>query len=347
MTVHFTNPDGFFPSPDRNPYYIVTPPYTRRSAGIRTLHFLCHALNSVGQSAFLFFDRQSWPQTLEVNPEFLTPVLTQDIINYHFERSRCPIVVYPEIISGNPLAAPMVVRYLLNFPGLLGGDRSYDHNEIRFGYSGVLARAAGSSDDNVLFVPISDTRVFHPRPEIQRTLVSFHAKKYKMLESDPTFCHPDDAIEITDHMMPDEIADIFTRSKLFYCYENSALALEAGLCNCPTVFIKNKNFTDLIADPEDSQDGVAFSDDPAEIEMARLSVGSIYPKFIAAQKTFWHQLDHFVTLTQQHAARRTYPTKISIDTFEKREIKRSASSRKTPLQSLLAKLARRPIDYVR
>ncbi len=157
-------------------------------------------------------------------------------------------------------------------------------------------------------------------------------KKYKMLESDPTFCHPDDAIEITDHMMPDEIADIFTRSKLFYCYENSALALEAGLCNCPTVFIKNKNFTDLIADPEDSQDGVAFSDDPAEIEMARLSVGSIYPKFIAAQKTFWHQLDHFVTLTQQHAARRTYPTKISIDTFEKREIKRSASSRKTPLQ---------------
>ena len=294
------------------------------------LHFLSHALNSIGQSAFIFLDRRAERQELEINPEFSSPVLTQAIINYHFEKQRCPVVVYPEIISGNPVAAPFVVRYVLNFPGLLGGDKCYDKDELCFGYSRTLARAAQASEENVLFIPISDTRVFHPNyAKTPRTTTCFYAKKYKSLEREHelVFTHPQEAIEIDEHMSHEEIADIFNRSELFYCYENSALALEAALCRCPTLFVKNRFFTDLIVDLEDGQDGWTCSDKPDEIERARLSVDNVFPKYMEAQRTFWQQLDRFIAITQQRAAMTSYVSPFSIGALEDAKRSRKDASR--------------------
>ncbi len=308
-----TDPTYFFPQFNRHPYYIVTPSYTRRSAGVSALHFLCHALNAVGQNAFIFFDQRAYPRSPNVNPEFLTPVLTQGIIDFHFEKQCCPVVIYPEIVSGNPASAPAVVRYVLNFPGLLGGDKHYDAEELCFGYSRTLARAARAPDENVLFIPVSDTRIFHPNyPKVPRAVACFHAKKYKNLEVNPVFCHPKSAIEIMDDMSREEIASIFNRSDLFYCYENSALALEAALCNCPTLFVKNRFFTDTIVDSEFGQDGWTCSNEPADIERARLSVSKVFTQYIESQKTFWQQLERFIAITRQHAAKRSYTAPISI-----------------------------------
>ena len=37
-------------------------------------------------------------------------------------------------MPGNPWGAPQVVRWVLNVPGLLGGDRSYASDELLFAY---------------------------------------------------------------------------------------------------------------------------------------------------------------------------------------------------------------------
>jgi hypothetical protein len=43
---------NLFPTPGA-PYYIVSPPYTEKSAGVKVLHMLCHALNVSGQRAYM------------------------------------------------------------------------------------------------------------------------------------------------------------------------------------------------------------------------------------------------------------------------------------------------------
>ena len=63
----------------KNPYYIVSPNYTRESAGIRALHLLCHYLNINGERAYLLIYpyRNSTPSS----PDLYTPLLTQEIVN--------------------------------------------------------------------------------------------------------------------------------------------------------------------------------------------------------------------------------------------------------------------------
>ena len=45
------------------------------------------------------------------------------------------LVVYPEIVSGNPLNADKVARWVLYFPGIKGGDKVYNNNEYVFTFS--------------------------------------------------------------------------------------------------------------------------------------------------------------------------------------------------------------------
>ena len=81
-------------SKPRRPFYIEAPSYRRTSAGIRVMHLLCHALNSVGEEAYVY--------PTETNPSLDTPIATPEIIERHRATGRQPIVVYPEVVSGNP-----------------------------------------------------------------------------------------------------------------------------------------------------------------------------------------------------------------------------------------------------
>jgi hypothetical protein len=96
----------------RRPYYIDAPAYRRTSAGIRVMHLLCHALNSIGEEAYVY--------PTETNPTLNTPLVTPEISARHKAAGREPIVVYPEVVPGNPRKAASVVRYVLNRAGLLG-----------------------------------------------------------------------------------------------------------------------------------------------------------------------------------------------------------------------------------
>ena len=95
-------------------YLIYTPSYNPQSGGIIVLHKLCHMLNNLGAHAFLFHDKIDNVNYFNTNPEYLTPIADLSILN------QDPIVIYPEIVIGNPLNAKHVVRWLLNRPGVIG-----------------------------------------------------------------------------------------------------------------------------------------------------------------------------------------------------------------------------------
>ena len=120
------------------PYYVWAPDYRETSSGVRVLHLLCHALNSIGEEAYV--------TTAVTNPALRTPTLDRGVVERHEASDRKPIAVYPEVVSGNPLGAEAVVRFLLNRPGFLGGDSQFDSAEFVVAYkhefvtSGVTPR---------------------------------------------------------------------------------------------------------------------------------------------------------------------------------------------------------------
>lgn len=296
-----------------NPYYIISPPYERVSAGIKALHLLCHHLNLSGHSAYIFMTNREHVAKDDqlTQPDFLTPLLTRRIAQDHFQSGRTPIVIYPEIISGNPLNADCVVRYVLNFPGLLGGDKTFSQSDICFSYSNTLAKSIGHPE-NILFIPTSDTNIFYPPSSAtERSGSCFYAGKYQEVHRGKLFPITQNSIEITRNPelhTPQIIAELFRRSEVFYTYENTALATEATLCGCPAVFLPNPYLEQIISLEELGQEGYAWGAEPAEIERAKESVPKAIENYNRSVKNFNENLAKFIQKTQNAATHKNYST---------------------------------------
>ena len=294
-----------------NPYYIVSPRYIRTSAGIRCLHLLCHQLNLRGYHAYILLNYYD-AITLEgaVEPDLLTPLLTRHVAIRHFENQRTPIFIYPDTVSGNPYSGSCIVRYILNFPGLLGGDKSYSNDELCFGYTKKLALSV-HQPENVLFIPASDTAVFHPPAKpTQRKGTCFYAAKYKKEHGGTLFDITIKSTEITRDLptsqTPKEIAELFRKSELFYTYENTALAIESTLCGCPAVFLPNPYLKSIIAGDETGMDGIAWGTDANEISRAKSTVHLATQNYKNTLEIFQHDLSKFIEKTQHFAKNKKY-----------------------------------------
>ncbi|MDR3529800.1 MAG: hypothetical protein P4L90_04455 [Rhodopila sp.] len=318
MTAWLDFPDPtiratLLPEPGRRPYYIVAPAYTRASVGVRCLHLLAHWLNRLGQSAWVVVCNDG--VTLGTNPELATPELTLAIHDHHVSSGQAPIVVYPETIAGNPLRAAAVIRYVLNFPGLLGGDRSFPPDELVFGFSHALAEAVGAPE-NVLHLPALDTTVFSPEPVVPRDGTCHYLGKYSRTHGGQAFRLPAGSVEIpSDPAAMDQstIASIFRRSDLFYTYENTGLVVEAGFCGCPVVMMPNAWLTASIAEQEFGRDGIAWGDSEEEVARARATVGRTRERYLRTVVDFFPQLERFVAQTQARARAVTEPAPLLFD----------------------------------
>lgn len=300
---------ALFSARKHHPYYIVTPKYVRSSAGIKVLHLLCHALNQLGEQAYLVIHPYVFDVAKASHPYLHTPLLDAARMRSHLEDGLCPITVYPETLSGNPFRAPLIVRYLLNFPGLLGGDAQHPESELLWAYSdSIAARVPGTRGS--LFIPASDLSVFKPTPEQPRRGSCFYASKYRHVHGGELFPVTRDSVEITrdrrDSQTPEQIADLFRRSEVFYCYENSALAIEALLCECPVVFLPNAYFDELIGLRELGMHGMAWGDDPDEVRRAKATVREGRQHYLALYEAAARSLEQFVEQTQAAAGQHDY-----------------------------------------
>lgn len=298
----------------RHPYYIFAPQYTRISAGIKSLHILCNALNRIGERAYLAIHPYSAPDHA-VHPQLLTPLLTRGIIEHDYKTGLTPIMVYPEVVSGNPYGAPFVVRYVLNYPGLLGGDETYPENEFCITYSHELASVVPNTK-LTLFVPASDPNIFTPEPREERKGSCFYAGKYREIHGGELFDVTHDSVEI--HRLPpraqtpEQIAELFRRSEVFYTYENTALVIEALMCECPVVFLPNEHLTGSIGARELGWDGIAWGTDEAEIARAKATVNQGRENYLRLFDEFARVLPEFIKQTQKEAAVKRYETPVDI-----------------------------------
>jgi FkbM family methyltransferase len=289
-----------------NPYYIVAPRYVRTSAGVKALYLLCHWLNRVGESAFIY----TWPQNIEAtgNPDLLTPSVTRPVIDQHVGQGRTPIFIYTDVVNENIANADVVVRYFGHYPGHLAPHAKLAHEELHFSHSLQIAEKT-DAPDNVLYIPVCDPSVFHPAQEPSaRKGTCYYAAKYKNLHGQDIFGIPADSFEITrdtnGDLTPEQLAELFQRSECVYLFEDSAIGNEATMCGCPVVLVPNDFFEMPVGFNEVGRDGIAWGLDAAEIERAKNSVSLSFRNYVKLISDFPKMLDTFIEKTQEFARTR-------------------------------------------
>ncbi len=277
------------------PYYIVALDYIQQSAGIRALHYLCHALNESGAEAFV---------TCQGTATHLrTPTLDEHILHRHHLAGRKPIVVYPEIVSGDPFAAGgLVVRWLLNQPGHIAGDLTFPDSDLIFAYSPIYLPEG--MPGRILHVPTCDLSLFNndDNPhDSTRDQVCFYAHKFLHAGGKLTE-HVNGATSLCKDvkMSHAEIAATLRRSKLLYVYEPTALITEALLCGCPVAIIETDYWHNNLSSfkcPVD--DGMTMDLSPEAIARAQENARRFRKKYEeSVMHEAWAQLDRFVNHTQ-------------------------------------------------
>ena len=190
-------------------YLIWSYDYAHASGGPKVLHRLCHELNAVGQEAYIGNDYVT-------NPEWNTP---------HGSVDEDTIAVYPEVVSGNPWIARHVARWVLNVPGLLGGDTSYEPTEMVFSWDRTFLDGVP-----LLHLPGIELDIYTDR-SLPRSGEMFYVGRG--VRGDIS-----GASEVTWEMRANRyaLAEKLNRATLLRCFDYvTAMKEIALLCGCPVV----------------------------------------------------------------------------------------------------------------
>ena len=251
-------------------YLIYTPPWVTWSAGIRVLHYLCDHLNAAGFEAYLAVHGPK--RGSDVSEELNTPIINEGLLDQLRFSGRSFVAIYPESISGNPLNAQYVIRWILNFPKLLAGDTEFK-DELVLAYSKVISEAVPEHTiEGILFIPALKVQevqriLAHDSRKGKDDLELVYAQKFRALGGRPEI-KSSKTFEITrfGKKSPDRQAtlNLIHSASLVHVYENTTIVTEALLLGTPVICHKNIHFTRLIAEIELNMSGVSW--DPNYIQ---------------------------------------------------------------------------------
>ena len=283
------------------PYYIWAPDYRESSSGICTLHYLCHALNLEGFDAYIVGAKK-------INPDIKTPLLTDEIRKQHEVSGRIPVGVYPEVVSGNPMATPCVVRYMLNKEGLIGGNDIEAGPDDLFFYFRKEFFPDGESGD-LLTLPTTDIELFSPDAERKKTTRLLYLNRVPREAVDFSILPPDiEILSMSNPLSLVQLAEKLQSAEVLYSFESSSTCAKAMLCGCPVVALKAEGYEHLALTDETLKyyrnSGVAFDDSQESLQVARNSLPVIRDWLVDQEECFWEQLTVFTEKTQSFANER-------------------------------------------
>lgn len=217
----------------RRGFVITTPGYNHRSGGITALHRLCDLLNRVGGRCCLLplgGDLRLLPpgQFFATNPEWHTPLATEPV-------DDDTVVIYPEVILGNPLGARNVVRWLLNRPGVITGqgmESGPDDLQVAFDSSFGPGKP-------LLRIPQVDPRTFFPS-DVPGDVGLIWVYKGSV----PTGLERGGLVEILSDWPADRdgLASLLRRAtELLSCDWCTVLTHEAAMCGTPALLARDSH----------------------------------------------------------------------------------------------------------
>lgn len=207
--------------------YVIFAPKYSISNGTRVLYRLAEELKLRGYNAYVY-----------AIPSDVKDVEYIDEINDEMRKNA--IIIYPEIVTGNPLQFQNVVRYVLYYPGKLGGESSYDEYELPF----VFDRKYFSQGD-VLTIPSLDKSIFY-KDDTKKDVDCYFVYKGGKWKEIKEF---DNMIEINGcyPATRKELGDLLRRTKTLYSYDShSQLLAEAKECGCNVKIVTEDGFEDYL-----------------------------------------------------------------------------------------------------
>ena len=213
-------------------FVIWAPPFSFNSGGILALHRLAHNLCELGHNAYLW----STSQNREWKGKLIPPMDVRAVVQPIPVTVAKPITIYPELICGNPLSSVYVVRWILNTPGVCGGD-------------GVF----GERDLIMLW---DEAYQVHPKYEVAGLLTAYrdlsHFCDFGQKRAGTCYAvrkgfakrrdqHPAEALCIDGYAErggDEYLIRVFNERELFVCYDDhTMLPTLAALCGCEVVVI--------------------------------------------------------------------------------------------------------------
>lgn len=278
------------------PYILLAPGYKESSLGIQVVHRLCHLLNEAGHDARLI--------ECEVNPAWNTPVISFEDHLAYSEGGEPFIAIYPEVVEGNPLNAPVVVRYMLNREGVIEKNSMEARAEdLYFWYRSEFAGKAFQPD--LLTLEAYDTSLFCDDAPV-KDLDLLYLNRVPAAKID--FSTLPAGIRVLSMQNPltlAELAAVLKRGRVMYSYESSGTCFLANLCGCPVVartLPGYEKFAITDSTLTDNAGGIAWHDSPDEIERVRLTLPEVRQWLYKRREDVDRQLQTFISVTQQRAA---------------------------------------------
>jgi hypothetical protein len=295
------NSQSIYQNSSNDIFYIYAPPWRDSSAGIRVLHYLCHCLNLMGYQAWLVLTNPKSNAQL-TNSTLNTPVLSKLQSKIHIKSGMSPVVVYSETILDNPLNATRVMRWVLNFPGALGGFLHFPTEDYLVAYSKKIQACVPNCTD-VLFLPAVDLSELPVGVPKQKELALVYAGKYRsyvgtppQLPGNPIELFRDGEAKLSRKDFLNELA----KAEKIYLFENSSVATEAVLLNTVAIFVQNEFLGSVIAESELGNGGLAIGFEKSELERAKQTLPEAALRYKEAQEIFWLQLQNIVRNSKQH-----------------------------------------------
>lgn len=255
-------------------YVIVAPRYRDTSGGSVFLHTLADELVRIGERAVIWPMR--WKKRRSCLPDLLRRMVqtfrdgmmpgTAARLASSSDLSHDAIVVYPEVIAGNPLGARHVVRWLMYPPKLRGTATSFGPDDLYF-------KASDFSDDVALTGGAQLLHLFSVHPAYSdRGNRDRHGTCYMVRkQAGKPILHDPDRDICLDGLDHATIAGHFNRCARFICYDEATMYAQfAALCGCLPIVVPGiyRTRAAWAADRPVARYGVAFGVDDTEHAIA-------------------------------------------------------------------------------
>ena len=285
-------------------FLITTPGFVPHCGGIVVLHKLAQTLAELGEETYLFTTQINFNKAHKfIWIPSQNPVVTNNELILDDEDKENIIVIYPDIINGNPLNAKYVVRWLLSIPNE-PIPKVYGNNDIIYLFHKGYSSGTSIKQDNtpikiegILTIIYVDYDLFKNRYETRIPNSQCYAKRKEWTTD---LCvHQQDALNIDEFEKKGGnqfLADVFNQYETFICYDNNTfLCAQAVLCGCkPIVVPKIGGLTLEEFHSRPYTEGTAFGFDKSEQLWAENTKGLLLNSLQEAEKISLQTVKDFI-----------------------------------------------------
>ncbi len=296
-------------------FLIVSPP--QKWGGPIVLHLLCRMLADSGYDAKIFLLRDvNYPNTrqelLERYLPFFNKISKQNLDSHDGAVKGCAfttwpyvdddtIVVYPEVIFGNPLGAKYVVRWLLSFYKFKGnfvGVQPYDKDDMFICYRQIFNEHQLNPTGREVQLHHFDSALYKRWNYGYREGSCFIIRKgYNRADLPPIVPG-----KILDTLSEEEKVKVMNQCRYCYSFDTQTFySAIAAICGCVSIVIPEpgKKREDYLREGEPGW-GIAYGISPEELEFARSTYKNLEARIEGFDAHNKENVQKFITYCQEY-----------------------------------------------